>query len=244
LNLTSSVVALVGISLNSGSVVSVTRLPFTEEVFVGVGQFVAADSTNGDVYVAGRMASAGNNIQVFRVRGGTVSPPIATLPATIDVLGGASTLDPVNHIMILEVAVNTTEISIQFALVNVNTGSVTFVQNPNILESLNFDPKSGLIYGFGLDVSTGQLLRTVVTLNAATKVFNVLGRVNIPPIISADVTAFDPVNRILYGFFSQDGSSNFELDGVNVASLQVVSNPDACPNDAACPWSIEYYLPS
>ena len=50
---------LVGLSTISGTVVSKVDLPFSESVFVGVGQSVDVDPETGHVYVGGRMEPKG-----------------------------------------------------------------------------------------------------------------------------------------------------------------------------------------
>lgn len=67
-NISSRVIALVGISCTTGLVVSETPLPFLLEVFVGIGQFAAYDSKMDEVLVVGRDPDVKNQHVILRVK--------------------------------------------------------------------------------------------------------------------------------------------------------------------------------
>lgn len=96
---------MVGVSLASGRQVSKVTLPFTNEAFVGVGQFVEIIQETGDAIVIGRSAAVGMNHTIARVDPFTGSVKhLATLEQFIpepilDVLGAPSTYDPHNQVV-------------------------------------------------------------------------------------------------------------------------------------------------
>ena len=53
-NLSTDSIALVGISISTGEVLTEIPLPFVLEAFIGVGQYVDVDPVSHDVFVTGR----------------------------------------------------------------------------------------------------------------------------------------------------------------------------------------------
>jgi len=239
-------VLLIGLSLDDGTVTKQIPLPFSAGGFIGVGQSVNIDPTSGDIFVSGRDPSVNNQHRIYRIdmATGTLTP-LATV-AFIDVLGASSVYDPKNKVLWLMFGTNT---SINLFGYNVTNGKLLWNINDDVynLETMDFDPETGLIYGIGLKViNDSYASRTVVTLNSATGEFNVIAVIDKDQfwIIDGGASALDWTNRVLYCYLQPRGpeSNPFDLVGVDMATGKLVNGaPAACTDPGACPWSLEYH---
>jgi len=65
-----------------------------------------------------------------------------------------------------------------FVRVDVATGAQTIVANPLNMETMDYDPLTGLIYGVGLKVdSPTNFYRVMLSLDSSNNTFAVLGMV-------------------------------------------------------------------
>jgi len=241
---------LLGISLQKGTLVANVPLPFIEEGFIGVGMGLAFDPATGDCIVTGNLpstASTEHDVLSVNPTDGTYKQ-IGTITADEDVLGGSTTLDYVNRNYYIQFAVKhgINNVTIDLFILNLDTGKVSDTLPTPFPETLNYNAKDGLIYGFGLQANSSSptgYSRTVVKYNPADGSSVVLGGIWDYWIISSDVTALDTTNRILYGFFTEVNgtTTDFFLVGVNLDTLQVVTNPHACSEDADCPWQLQFW---
>jgi hypothetical protein len=80
---------LVGLSLDTGAVLSSVALPFAEEAFVGVGQMLAWASDLGVAVVAGQTANQTHEVLTVNVKTGDYRLVATVTSADDDVLGAA-----------------------------------------------------------------------------------------------------------------------------------------------------------
>jgi len=159
----------------------------------------------------------------------------------IDVLGGISGYDSVNNVLWIEAALKD---SIFFLRIDVATGAVTQVQNPLNLETMDFDPVSGLFYGVGLKVeSSSRYYRVFVSLDSKNSNFTILANIDGYFIISAAQGALDIENRKYYSLLQPITPKNapFQLVEFDMNTLKVSNHPQIGGNQCdKCPWSIHF----
>jgi len=239
-------VILLGLSLNDGSIKTNIKLPFNAGTFVGVGQSVNLDPVTGDLFVSGRDPSVANKHQIYRVSiaSGALTP-IASIGGE-DVLDGISTYDSINKVLWIEFATNTT---INLYGFDVTSGKLLFniVDDAFNMETMDFDPVTGLIYGIGLTLKNDTYaFRTVVSLNSKNGQLKQIAVVDKDEyyIIDGSAGALDITNRIIYCFLQPRGSDSnpFDLVGVDIRSGKVVNgSPVGCADSENCAWSMEFH---
>lgn len=245
-NLTISAPNLLGWSLSDGSIVVNRPLPFGEMSFIGVGQQMAYDPVTDQILVGGQMGSSGAHCVGFINIATGAFHNITCLPGTyLDVLGGSSAFDPVSGTFLI--MLGTTHNIFTFA-VNVRTANVTKLrQDPAaglFLDTLNWDIPMQSLVGMGITVnSTGGYVRTVLRMDPITGKYKTVGEVPAFTIISGGISALNINGRILYWIGQKTGASMndpFYIIGVDIDTAAVSSSAKLCPNDAACPWSLQY----
>jgi len=231
---------LTGVSLKTGEIAYNYPLPFVGTGFVGVGQYVAVDPKSGQVIVIGLVTATVHTMLRVDVVAGTHK--VLSNFTDGNLLGAFASYDGTNDIVWIDtVPVGANSLHIQGY--DGQTGKlVQDLDDAPIIESLSWDSKTGLSYGVGLRVINSTTFeRTLVSLDGKTGDFKEITVLKGFEIISSSISAFDPVGRILYSFLSKYGDLNvFYLVAVNVDNGNVVSAPQACAQDAACPWSLEY----
>jgi len=254
LNLTSGTTTMLGLSTQSGAVISQTNLPFAQTWPVGRGQYCVTDSSNSSVdqvFAVGRPNDPKNDPEVFRADPKTnqLVGPIATISQARDEQVGCSCFDEQDRILFVDYQFNSSIVGLPggtkptFVGINVDTGKMEYVPRQYFMETMDYDPVTGLIFGFGLEApSENKLVRVLIAFDGFTNDFYRLDELNIPINALHGVTALDWQNRILYGFFSDfDGHSPAKLIGVNVDEARVVSQVDACDSTfAGCLWSMRF----
>jgi hypothetical protein len=160
-------------------------------------------------------------------------------------LGGFSAYDSNNNVLYFELFDEDTNTFNIFGIDAI--GGKTINQIPDSddydLESLDFDPKTGLFYGIGLNFTNDeQHRRTLLSLNGKT---GEIRQVAVIPgffIISSSISAIDVQGRRLFAFLSPVGDNDsFDLVTINFDTGKVLYSPQACAEDAECPWDIQYY---
>lgn len=234
---------LVGVSLSSGKIVSSVSLPFTEEGFIGVGQWLTLSSP--DLIIVGGQDAAQNHIL------GSISPTkgnykqIAKLNASLlDVLGGChAAYSPVTDSVYIQLGTQNPA-AINVYEINVRSGSVRQSNETDTanIDTLSYDPTSKMIYGLGIQVAGGSLQRTIVSMDPATLRITTVGKVNVETIESGGIAALDSKGKTLYWIGDKTGQDDFFLVGNSIeAGAKVISTGDLCKEDAACPWMLEFY---
>lgn len=237
---------LLGIDLATGAVVSSVQLPFAESGFVGVGQKLVVEPNTGLVIVGGQMVVNGPHCVGFVDPKTGAYQQIANITsADLDVLGGAAVYVPALNSFVLQLG---TADTINLFSVDMATGAVTqwnesFSNGANV-ETLDVDPVSGLIFGLGIEPNASSITRTLVSLDPAKQRWTVIGKVYDYTIESGGEAALDSDGRILYWIGQKTGaapSDPFYLIGLNLQTAAVVSANVLCPDDASCPWQLEYF---
>ena len=95
----------------------------------------------------------------------------------MDVLSTVSALDPLHRIYWVEVASNFT---FMFYGIDIESKSVVWVLNDNLysLETLVWDPVTGLMFGFGVGGNDTFSYRTLVSLDSKTGQYNQVGKIH------------------------------------------------------------------
>jgi len=277
-NQSTQLVHLIALNLQTAAIVSETKLPFLEAVFVGVGQSINIDPSSGDLFLSGR-DPVDQLHHLYRYSPKTHQIKYITKIGDIDVMGGSSEYDPVAQILWLTYALNDTtgarrnkqryyngipassrrltgagtnkqmnnvnNMEIDLVGINVNTGNVVHqIKNTLYLETMNYDPVTGLIVGIGLQVySSTNYTRILMTLNSKTGATKVISELSDYFIIDASISAFNAKTRLLYAILQpkEPEDAPFELVCVNVNTGKVVSHPQVnLQEEAQAPWSLHW----
>lgn len=231
--------------MTSGGLVYDTPLPFAESGFVGVGQQITVDETTGHVFAGGRLTQTGPHT-VGRLDPATGKfSVIASLNATyLPVLGGPCVYDPATSQLILQLG--TADAIANFA-VNVNTGAV--VQIPmdydtgRVLTTFAYDTVTKLVFGLGVKANGTGIERTLVSLNPTTKTYTTVGVVTDFLVESGGISALDEGARVLTWIgqkVNAKATDPFYLISTDLKTAKTTYSANLCPNDAACPWNLEY----
>jgi len=237
-NDTSSIVQIIGLSLTTGTLVKTIKLPFISSAFIGVGETCNV-MPNGDILVSGR-DRVRNQHQILRVSASTGATSKIASIGDVDVLGGASTYDPSNSMLWIQLGLKSGSIS-NFGF-NISTGKLVH-QIPDTLnmETMDYDPVTQLIYGIGLQVfNETSYYRILMTLDSKTGKYNIIGKIPGYFIIQASLAALDSKGRLLYTYLQKTGNSNakFDLLTISMQDASIKNAVLACNNN--CPWSIAY----
>ena len=241
-DLSTSKPMLVGLSLATGAVASAIPVPFAEEGFIGVGQWLAFQGPR--VIVGGQNAA-----QLHLV--GTIDPvkggykQLTTLNATLlDVLGGchAAYVKSSDEVLIQLGTQNPPAINVY--AIDATTGAVrvdVMTDTANIV-TLSYDATTDVVVGLGIQVAGGKLQRTISSLDPKSLKVTTIGKTSVEVIESGGISAYNTVSKGLYWIGDKTGNDDFFLVQNSVApGAKVISTGDLCANDAACPWSLEFY---
>ena len=197
-------VNLVGVSVATGQVASETPLPFQSSALIGVGQYVAWDSTRGQAVAVGQDFTK-NEYVLVRVdpERGHVDE-LATFPDThdLDVLGGGSVYDAGADIYWFLLALNVSDvISFKMYGFSASTGQLeNILDNPDYIEAMVYDPNAGRVVALGARVQKGVLQRTLVFFDSETGTFTQFGTIPHYAEVLSDVLTLDTHDRVLYFF--------------------------------------------
>jgi len=163
-------------------------------------------------------------------------------------LGEAHVYDYINKVYWLQFGVqDASGIHIDLFGYDVIKGTLLYqIRDELNIETLNFDPKTSLIYGVGITFDAkGNPSRILTTLDSKTGNITIVGKIPKYFIINSSIAALDISGRKLYCILQPyDGVNNdasFELVGINLADAKIVSHPQLCDNPAYCPWSLDYF---
>jgi len=126
-NQSSTKANLVGLSLTTGAVTTDILLPFAESAFVGVGQTIDVDPTDGNVFVGGQLVANGPHVVgKLDISTGKFTPIVALNATLIPVLGAASTFDSNSRQMFVQLGSKSTGEIVNYAI-DVETKAVTAI---------------------------------------------------------------------------------------------------------------------
>jgi hypothetical protein len=242
-DLSTSKPMLTGLSLATGAVVSSIAVPFAEEGFIGVGQWLAFAGPK--VIVGGQSATQTHLMgTIDPVKGGYKQ--FASLNASLlDVLGGchAAYVKSSSEVLI-QLGTQGPPAAINVYAIDVATGAVRVsvqTEAANIV-TLSYDATTDIVVGLGIQVAGSKLQRTISSLDPKTLKVTTVGKTNAEVIESGGISAYNSDSKGLYWIGDKTGNDDFYLVQNSVlAGAKVLSTGDLCANDAACPWSLEYY---
>jgi len=234
---------LISLFLENGTVQSTLVLPFESPLIVGIGNYCDVDPNTGDVIVTGRDATVNGDHNILRINPNTKKITPLNHIDDIDVLGGFSAYESIKNIEYIELYENDTFVIYGF---NAVTGEVVSrFENTRdyYMESLDFDPKTGLLFGVGFSVKNDDNnRRTLLSLNGKTGEFKQLAVLPGYYYILGSESALDVQGRRLFTFLAPfDDQETFHLVGVNIDTGKILYAPTACLDEAECPWNIEYF---
>lgn len=238
-----SPVNVVGISLATGNVVSTAPMPYASSTFVGVGQNIVCEPKTGVLISSGQEQVNGPHVVGFVKPTTGQYTKVASLPAAdLDVLGGPAAYAPETNTYVFQLGVGN---GINLFSVNMTDGTYkTFPQSDvSNIETLDYDAKTGLMYGLGIAVSGNAWNRTLVALHPTDMTITTVGVIAGYGIESGGIAALNVAARSLYWIGQQTGAGNnapFYLIQVSLADASVISASVLCSSDPACPWSLEY----
>jgi len=234
-NATISAVNLVGISLETGLPLLSIPLPFTATGF-GFGQTCDFNVNTGQVLVSGRDPNKGNYHHIVSVDPKSKVITSVAVVGDFDLPGGASTYDAKNNVIWIQFLTAGTIMNVR---VDVATGTIANVANTFSLETMDFDPKTGLIYGVGLQVdSPTSFYRVILTLDSTTNKFTVVASIPGYYDIRPAESAIDLDGRKYYTLLKPIGHSAlpFQLVEFDLNTNMVTNHPtvgnlhcDTCP---------------
>jgi len=245
-NSTSAVISLIGVDLQTAKIRYNIILPFVSSAFVGVGETCDVDPSTGDVFVTGRESASGKH-HILRVTPSTGKIQFIAELGNIDVLGGPSAFDPVNKIYWLQYGLNTTYEIYLFGF-NVLNGKLVYQLDDVLnMETMDYDPVTGLIFGIGLKViSDTDYYRVLMTLNSKDGSFNVIAKIPNYYIINGSLGTIDPVSRTYYCILQPSSSDTAPMDlmTIDLKTANIISNPQICDSSLnGCPWALNFYSP-
>jgi len=195
-NETSQVNQVIGLDIKTGNVVTTIELPFSINTFIGVGESIEIDPDTGNIFVSGRDPAVNNDHHVMSINVKTKEFTSITTIGDIDVLGGASAYDPIRKIFLLTLGISN---DIDIIGIDVVNKKVAFqASNPENLETMDYDPRTGKIYGIGLHVnSVSDYYRTLLTFDVVSQNFTIVGSIPGYFIIDSCISALNTDKRTL-----------------------------------------------
>ena len=234
---------LVGLSLATGAVTSAVPLPFAEESFVGVGQYMAFASDSKLVVLSGQTAHQPHLVITGAPATGASRRVCAIAHEELDVLGGSAAYVPGAELFVFNLGVNDT---IANFVVDLKSGAVVNSTNTarGNLESMVFNPTDQLIYGLGLDIEGQAWNRSIASFDPVALTYSQRGVVPGYGIESGGISAINVAAGSIYWIGMQApyvaGSPLFLIQN-RLADAAIVSvSAELCAADAACPWSLEF----
>lgn len=237
---------LVGVSLATGAVTSAVALPFVEESFIGVGQYMAFASDSGLVVLSGQTANQTHLVITVDPTSGAYTLVCEIAHEELDVLGGAAVYVPGAQLFVFNLGVGD---AIANFIVNLRTGAVINSTNTDAgnVESMVYDPIDKLIYGLGLAIEGQAWNRSIVSFDPVTLAYEQRGIVPGYGIESGGISAINVAARTLYWIGMAApyvADSPLFLIQNRLADASVVSAAQLCGADADCPWSLEFRQPA
>lgn len=228
---------LVGLSLVDGSVLSRAPLPFVDEQYVGIGQYVAVEPASAHVFVGGQDANRNHVLGLVDPAGGGFEV-LANLSASLrDVFGGTSVFVNSTGELWFELDLDIMILKLATRVVTVIPVNATFA-----ILGMNLDAASGRI--IGLDGGPGQGVRTVVALDPRARAVTITGTVPAYAMQMGGMTAYDHVAKTVFWVAQATGAPSdapwFIVQNKAAGGATVTAEP-VCVAGGLCPWSIHYF---
>ena len=228
---------LVGVSLADGTVASATALPFVDQQFVGIGQYVAIEPSSAKVFVGGQDAARNHIVGLVDPAGGSFEILANLSSGFRDVFGGTSAYIPTTNELFFE-------LDLDIMILDVATKNVTVLPVSPDFSILGMNYDSALDIIVGLDGGPGQGVRTVVSIDPRARVDNVTGSVPQYAMQMGGMTAYDAAARTVFWIAQETGAPShapwFLVQNRAVGGDVVTAEP-ICAAGGVCPWSIHFF---
>jgi len=228
---------LVGVSLEDGQILTHVPLPFVDQTYIGIGQYITPHSS-GNLFVGGQDAMRNHVIGLVDPKTGSFDLLVNLSSTFRDVFGGTSVFIPETNELWFE-------LDLDVMILNVTSRSVTIIpvnESFSIL-GMNRDTSTGSV--FGLDGGPGQGVRTIVSLDPVTRKITVTGSVPEFANQMGGMTAYDDLHKSVYWIAQKTNapsSSPWFLVQNEVKGGKVITAESICSgNDGICPWSLHYF---
>eukprot|EP01006_Ploeotia_vitrea_P040468 TRINITY_DN66427_c7_g7_i1.p1 TRINITY_DN66427_c7_g7~~TRINITY_DN66427_c7_g7_i1.p1 ORF type:complete len:340 (-),score=45.09 TRINITY_DN66427_c7_g7_i1:140-1159(-) len=261
-NLTAHDIHLIGVSTDTGNVLSQTPLPFLRESFIGVGEYVNTNSETGHCYCTGRSDDGSETHELWDVDPFTHKKKlIANVgdKSKIEVLGGLAVYDPSFGVEWVQLARNDTgRLFVRFYGYDVKTGFlVNIIDDEYNMATMAYDQNTQRIFGIGGTREQGKIVLRLVRFDSETGQFHVIG--DIPGYHGFMGSEFTINHRArkAYGFMTKFQGANsrhvyrrgekmpaaqmsFDLVTISLDTGKVLHTVEYCSEIFACPWSFQY----
>lgn len=228
---------LVGLSLEDGQILTHVPLPFVDQTYIGIGQYLTPHSS-GNLFVGGQDAMRNHVIGLVDPKTGRFDLLVNLSSTFRDVFGGTSVFIPETNELWFE-------LDLDVMILNVTSRRVTIIpvnESFSIL-GMNRDTSTGRV--IGLDGGPGQGVRTIVSLDPLTRKITVTGSVPQFANQMGGMTAYDDLQKTVYWIAQQTNApsnSPWFLVQNEVKGGKVVTAESICSgNDGICPWSLHYF---
>jgi len=160
-NSTTNKVNLCVWSLSAGHKERQVELPFESSVFVGVGEALNVDPTDGTIIVMGHDPSRGGHHCLYTLDPDTFKPKfVADVGGDmhVDMLGGSTTYDHDAKVAYVATAYNdsTPVPALKFNAVHLTTGKVEVLDKGLLMAGLAYDSKTKRVYGTAVASAAAQ----------------------------------------------------------------------------------------
>ncbi|KAG2392164.1 hypothetical protein C9374_012416 [Naegleria lovaniensis] len=248
-NRTSNRVELLGLSLQSGLIVRrIDMLVDARTPLVGLGQLVIVDQNTGGVFVVGttRQLQTQNKIVLLKV-----SPDFSQIVKLTEMTAflasaGANGFDPVNHILWLDLyPTRSSPIDYLYAFDGTTGQLWTQVENRYHMQTMEFDPMTGLMIGLGLvNAANNTYTRALVTLDSVR--FQLLTGAVIEGnyfMIQAPLGPINVVSRKMYCMMQVNGATindPYDLLTIDLNHGRILHKVTLTP-DVPIPWQMQVF---
>jgi hypothetical protein len=227
---------LLGLSLATGAALTTTRLPFFDQTYIGVGQYLAVEPASASVFVGGQDANRNHIMGLVAPSDGHFELLCNLTSSLRDVFGGASVFVPETNELFFELDLDIMILSLATRKVEVLPVSAGY----EIL-GMTRDPSSGAVVGLG--GGPGQGVRTVVALHPANRSITVTGQVPDWAMQMGGITAYDWTAKSIFWMAQRtnaDPASQWFMVQNAVDGGRTLSAAPLCGNGQLCPWSLHY----
>jgi len=226
---------LIGLSVENGAEIFHVELPLTKVfLFFGFNFFLNVEPKTGDIFV---IAPLSNNTlsdsTILRVNRRTrVVQIVATIERGKISTTGFSAYDATNNIIFAEYYPIGSNNEVLRGY-DASTGKVVRDIDPSPFITIDWDPKTGLLYGIGVG-------NYIFSLNGKTGEITKIAPIDYEYSgLLSDERALDPASRSLF-FFGFKLAQGVELVSINIDTGKVVSAVPAFTNSLDSPYGIEY----
>ena len=230
---------LVGVSLEDGQVITHVPLPFNDQTYIGIGQYLTPHTPSGSLFVGGQDSFKNHVIGLVDPQSGKFEL-LANLSSSFrDVFGGTSVFIPETNELWFE-------LDLDIMILNLTSRIVTIIpvnESFSIL-GMNYDNAEKKI--IGLAGGPGQGVRTIVSLDPIARKIIITGSVPAFANQMGGMTAYNDKQKTIFWIAQKTNAptnSPWFLVQNQVKGGKVVTSESICSSSSGglCPWSIHYY---